>query len=198
MIRAHRMIARVLPLIAIVALLGTAEPALAGKGSLQTDALIKGGPADTTYAGDGIYNDNAVDQTKTRIVRPGSADLFSVRLENDGTGFNPLMISGDGNSPGFRVNYFADGTDITSSVVAGTYETDCMEDTDFRLLTVKIKATKNTAIGSSNTVMVTATPEIGCGNAPEGAGTSAEDDTVAARVIVKRNAGDEDGLQPRR
>lgn len=198
MTRTTSTLARICPLIVVLALVAIAPPAFAGEGSLQTDALIKGGPADAGFLGDGLYNTTGAGQTKHRLVRRGGTDTFVLRVENDGSDYNPVAIHGDGSTKGFRVRYFDGDTNITPEVVGGTYETTCMEDSDFRLLKIYVKTTTRTPLGASTTIMVTTSPISGCGESPGFFGSVAVNDTVGAEVSVTKSGGDDGGLQPRR
>ena len=52
----------------------------------------------------------------------GKTVSFKIRIENDGSGTDPLTVLGGGSGKGYSVTYFAGTTNITSKVVAGTYK----------------------------------------------------------------------------
>ncbi len=76
----------------------------------------------TAYVGNDIYNANGTNQTKTLKAAVGKTASFKIRIENDGSGTDPLTVLGGGSAKGYSVTYFAGTTNITSKVVAGTYK----------------------------------------------------------------------------
>jgi tripartite motif-containing protein 71 len=76
----------------------------------------------TTYVGNDIYNANGTNQTKSLKAQVGKTVTFKIRVENDGSGTDPLTVLGGGSAKGYSVTYFSGTTNITSKVVAGTYK----------------------------------------------------------------------------
>ena len=52
----------------------------------------------------------------------GKTVSFKIRIENDGSGTDPLTVLGGGSAKGYSVTYFSGTTNITGKVVAGTYK----------------------------------------------------------------------------
>jgi DNA-binding beta-propeller fold protein YncE len=75
----------------------------------------------TTYVGNDVYNSDGSNQTKTLKAKVGKTVTFKIRIENDGSGTDPLTVTGAGSAKGYSVTYFSGTTNITSKVVAGTY-----------------------------------------------------------------------------
>jgi hypothetical protein len=76
----------------------------------------------TTYVGNNIYNATGLNQTKTLKAAVGKTVSFKIRIENDGSGTDPLTVLGTGSGKGYSVTYFSGTTNVTSKVVAGTYK----------------------------------------------------------------------------
>ena len=107
----------------------------------------------TTYVGNDIYNANGTNQTKTLKAKVGKTVTFKIRVENDGSGTDPLTVLGAGSGKGYSVTYFAGTTNITSKVVAGTYKLtlDVGQSTVLRM-TVKVGST---AVASRSILVTT-------------------------------------------
>jgi sugar lactone lactonase YvrE len=100
----------------------------------------------TTYVGNDIYNANGTNQTKTLKAAVGKTVSFKIRIENDGSGTDPLTVLGGGSSKGYSVTFFAGTTNITSKVVAGTYKvTLAVGQSTVLKMTVKVGSTAVTA-----------------------------------------------------
>jgi hypothetical protein len=91
---------------------------------LRPDALIKL-ESDPAFVGDGVYNSTGAGQTVTISPAPNTQQEFAIQVQNDGTAQEDFTLSGPGDKPGYTVQYLdTDGTtDITSQVVAGTFDT---------------------------------------------------------------------------
>jgi DNA-binding beta-propeller fold protein YncE len=106
----------------------------------------------TTYVGNDIYNANGTNQTKTLKAKVGKTVTFKIRIENDGSGTDPLTVLGGGSGKGYSVTYFAGTTNITSKVVAGTYKlTLGVGQSTVLRMTVKVGSTAST----SRSILVT-------------------------------------------
>jgi hypothetical protein len=100
----------------------------------------------TAYVGNDIYNANGTNQTKTLKAAVGKTVSFKIRIENDGSGTDPLTVLGGGSGKGYSVTYFAGTTNITSKVVAGTYKlTLGVGQSTVLKMTVKVGSTAVTA-----------------------------------------------------
>jgi hypothetical protein len=86
----------------------------------QPDGLIK--TNSTGFAGNGVYNGSGADQTRSLRVRRGATGEFTIRITNDGFHGDGFTLEGPGSGGGFTARYFAGSTNITSQVVAGTYQ----------------------------------------------------------------------------
>jgi DNA-binding beta-propeller fold protein YncE len=100
----------------------------------------------TTYVGNNIYNATGLNQTKTLKAAVGKTVTFKIRIENDGSGTDPLTVLGTGSGKGYSVTYFSGTTNITSKVVAGTYKISLAAAASVVLkMTVKVGSTAVTS-----------------------------------------------------
>jgi DNA-binding beta-propeller fold protein YncE len=100
----------------------------------------------TTYVGNNIYNATGLNQTKTLKAAVGKTVSFKIRIENDGSGTDPLTVLGSGSGKGYSVTYFSGTTNITSKVVAGTYKISLAAAASVVLkMTVKVGSTAVTS-----------------------------------------------------
>jgi dipeptidyl aminopeptidase/acylaminoacyl peptidase len=142
--------------------------------TFQPDGSIKlGGGA---FAGNDVYNTNGANQTRSTKAVRGQTKTFTVKIQNDGSATDSFGLDGTGGSGQWVVTYFFEGTNVTPQVVAGTFSLDDLAPRAAENVTLKIKPKANAGIGSSRSVLVTATSE---------ADPSAED-TVKAKVTVKQ------------
>ena len=117
----------------LLAALLAATPSLAA-GSYQPDGWIRwqsfryddGGEFSDRYpwSGKDVYNTTGRHQTEyvDLGIEKGTYQVFRVRIENDGASPDRFRVAGTGTGH-WDVKYFRRTTDITSAVVAGTYQT---------------------------------------------------------------------------
>lgn len=100
----------------------------------------------TTYVGNGVYNSNGKNQTKTLKASPGQTVTFKIRIENDGSDTDPYTVLGTASGKGYVAKYLSGSTDITAQVKAGTYTVN-LGPGGSRVLTLKVKL-KASAVAS--------------------------------------------------
>jgi hypothetical protein len=88
----------------------------ASKPAYRPDAIIQVG--DGATAGDDIYNDTGLGQTRDASVRPGAHVNFNVYVQNDGTKQDSLWVKGSRQTAGFTARYYYGGTDVTNEVTS--------------------------------------------------------------------------------
>jgi uncharacterized delta-60 repeat protein len=71
--------------------------------------------------GDDVYGSTGVGQTVTTSARPGEARRFSVRIQNDGTGVDCMIVAAPRRGLRFSAQFFAEGRDVTGPVAARVY-----------------------------------------------------------------------------
>jgi hypothetical protein len=124
----------------------------------QPDGRIRRGSG--TYVGNDIYNDDGTGQARTGSATPGSTIKFGISVQNDGNVSQNLTVHATGTTQaGYRVRYFHGTTEITTAVVAGSFETPVLAAGGAYLVTAKVKVLANAAVGSSVIRLVTLTSE---------------------------------------
>lgn len=122
--------------------------------SPKPDGRIRKGTG--AYGGNNIYNLTGANQTKTGSASVGHKITFGVSAQNDSAASDSLVLQATGAAaPAFSVTYFRGATDITSSIVAGTYTTPALAAGATFLITVKVLVKASAAPGSSVTRLVT-------------------------------------------
>ena len=135
------------------------------------DALIKGS-GDTWYVGEGIYDLTGAAQTKVVKIARGATATFDVQFQNDSFADDTVVVTGAGNSTGFKVTYLDGATNVTAQVTSAGYSMP-INSWNSDSIQVKVKATR-TAAGSISR-LVTATSQA----------AAAVKDAVLANVKVK-------------
>ena len=97
-----------------------AEPAAAGRVvSEQPDLLIRSqGEADSAYQADGVYQTAPrADQTEGQTVSAGSAAVYDVLLQNDGTEAHAFVLkTTESTQKGWTITYMVGGTEISDRI----------------------------------------------------------------------------------
>jgi hypothetical protein len=173
----------------IAALIGGIQPAVAQIAPCvyQPDAQIRGGPADLSYRGNNIYNQNGSGQSLQRVVRPGFGDQFNIRMQNDSDAcVDHFVVHGAGNSMKYKITYWSGPLNVTADVVAGTFVTGDLNPGDSEYLLAFIYVKKGTRSGSSMTDQI-AVGSMAARSLPIPVILW---DVVGAKVHVDRKAGD--------
>lgn len=107
--------------------------------------------------GDGVYATSVqASQTATAGVARGATHTFVVRLQNDGGGTEVLTAKGVASgSSGYTVKYKVGTENVTTGVVAGTYQTPPLAPGASVTMKIKVTATTSAAAGSVRNVDVT-------------------------------------------
>lgn len=95
----------------------------------QPDNLIKRSD-ETDYVGDGIYNPDGTDQTKSFIANFWTTVAFHIRIENDSNTVDDYTVTGTGSGSGWTVRYFdalTGGADITGQLTGAGWSTGSMD-----------------------------------------------------------------------
>jgi hypothetical protein len=122
----------------------------------RPDTLIRKKGA-SVYAGNGVYDTTATHQTVGTRARRGARATFYVKVQNDGTQTDSFRLKGSGGSRRFAVHYFAGSTDVTSSVVKGTYLVKNLVPGATRAIGLVIKVRRGARIGTLRSWLVAAT-----------------------------------------
>lgn len=121
----------------------------------QGDALIKA-PADPAFAGDGVYQTLA-SGSQVKLVKglKGSTQTFGIQVQNDGSVSDAFTVAGCSKKTGFTVNYTQGGSNITSTVTAGTYSTGAIAPDDSQTISLAVKLSKKAKGSLSCPVTIT-------------------------------------------
>jgi len=118
----------------------------------QPDAEIAGQTwaGNFYYLGGGTCNTTAQRQSRTARIAPGDFFSFDVRLFNDGTMPDAILLKGPASKNGFVVHYKTafGAEDITPAVVAGSYTTGTMSPGEATYFRVRVRAKSTTPVGA--------------------------------------------------
>ncbi len=138
----------------------------------QPDGAIRFGTG--KWVGNNAYNTTAGRQTITTKALRGTKKAFAIQLENDGNLSDTFTVKGKGAQTGFAVKYLQGSTDVTSSVVAGTFTTTSIASGATLTLKVVITVKKSATVGVTRSWLVSATSVT----------ASTQKDAVKAKVRV--------------
>ena len=125
--------------------------------------LVREGPdglvgfSASNLIGSEIYNTTGTGQTVTKTVSRGSSKTALIVVQNDATVTTSFSVSGTPGKPGFKVRYYADATEITDAVVAGTYTIADLPPGQSVMLKAKVVVKSGAVPGSKIKCAVTAT-----------------------------------------
>jgi hypothetical protein len=165
-------------LLVVVVLVLTATAADA-----QPDLSIRKGNQ-PVRVGDGIFNLDAVGQTRVALVRRQGTVNFYVRAENESAAVDDLILTGTRNTDHFWVKYFDGDQEISARMRNATYVFADVPPGGRRAIRVEVTARAGAPVRSSVRVLVT--------------GTSGNDDTQdRVKAVVYRSAGVETPIEGR-
>lgn len=126
----------------------------------KPDARIRKGSG--SLRGNNIYNDDGKNQTISAGRRRGESLTFKVNVQNDGTVKERFIVRATGASTTmYTVRYFRGTTEITSSVVAGTYLTPMLAPGEAVGIRAIVKVKSTATIGSAVARLVRVTTNAG-------------------------------------
>lgn len=120
----------------------------------QPDGRIRLGTSGA-FVGDNIYNTTGTSQKKTGSAPRGSTITFGISIQNDGSAADGFRVQAAGSSTSYNVKYLDGLTNVTTAVVAGTYQTPSLAPGASHLLTVKAKVKSSATVGSKVVRLVT-------------------------------------------
>ncbi len=124
---------------------------------VRPDAHVRIGTTGV-WAGNDVYNTTGTNQTRSVTVGAGGSATFYARIQNDGEVTERVALKGTATTSRFRITYYdAVGTDITSQVTTGTYQTEPLAPGAQVKVKVVIKARAGTPVGAAVTAKVKAT-----------------------------------------
>ena len=163
----------------------------------RPDALVRGGPADSAYLGNNIYNTTGAHQTKVRRVRRGYGDVFTVKLENDSECTDEFMVGSDLSvrSPRIKVTYWSGTMNVTHSVKAGTFMTGPLDPGESAFLMIEVFVNPWVNDNPYSKKILTTATSVGASVEREAVNSMVQD-VVGAKVVVDSGAGDVGGQRP--
>lgn len=125
----------------------------------QPDNQIKN-MEETTYIGDGVYNLDGTDQTKSQSAEAGDTVVYHIKIENDGNLPDTFIVTGTAGNAGWGVRYFdalSAGTEITSDVTGTGWSSGVLNPGDTTDIRVELTSPSSATTGTSYDVLVTTT-----------------------------------------
>ena len=142
--------------------------------SYKPDMSIKNG-VDASYIGNGVFNTDGTDQTKSQNASAGVKVTYSFRVMNAGNLSDSIKITGTSGGSGWSVKYYdLASVDITSQVTGSGWSSGILAPGADRGFFVKVSPDVTVGSGASKTLLITA--------ASVGSGTKT--DTVKAVTTV--------------
>ncbi len=112
------------------------------------------------YLGDNIYNLNGTGQTQILSVQPRQTAIFYIKMENDGGILDTFAVKGDSGGDGWDVRYYsqkAGGSDITDSIIAGTWRTPPLSPAQWKEIRLEVKPTASVTPHTRKDILITST-----------------------------------------
>jgi len=126
-----------------------------GAGAHQPDAWLKRAHG-SAWKGQDRYGTDGSGQQITFTVRNGRTATARVRVQNDGTQVDDLVVRGSRNTHQFRLRYRSGGRDVTDAVRAGTFVLPAVEPGRSVSLTIEITAVASSLGSPEQAVRLTA------------------------------------------
>jgi len=117
------------------------------------DMLIRRGNQ-PSFVGDGVYNLTGGRQTVEASVEARGSFTGFVRVQNDGTYRDRLVLRGTGSGQNFEVQYFRGSANVTGAVRRGTYRTPILGPSGTHTLRVVVTARASAGPGTRITIDV--------------------------------------------
>jgi hypothetical protein len=121
--------------------------------TFRPDALL-GSAANGLWTGDGVYSMAGTDETLSLIAARGTTATFYVAAQNDGNVADALSVRGPGSVAGLSVRYFDGASDVTASVVQGSYSTGQLAASAARVLRVTVAIAHSVRRGTVSSWLV--------------------------------------------
>ncbi|MHB1459348.1 MAG: SBBP repeat-containing protein, partial [Armatimonadota bacterium] len=125
--------------------------------SYKPDLTIKNG-SEAVYTGDGIFNTDGTNQTKSQSASAGLKAIYSFRIKNSGYISDSIRITGTAGGAGWSVKYYdLANVDITSQVTGSGWLSGTLASGTDKGFFVKVSPDSTVALGASKTLVITAT-----------------------------------------
>jgi len=122
------------------------------------DLMIRN-PADTTYAGVGVFNTDGTNQTKQQTVAGGTTATYLMHLQNDGYITDNFTVTTSAIPSGWSWAYYdASGTNITAAITGNTgWPVSNLSPGAIKLFYMQLVPGKTVTAGATVTITITAT-----------------------------------------
>jgi len=118
----------------------------------RPDGLIKLG---SRTVGNDIYNTTAADQTIATDIKKKKSETFTITVQNDGNVADAFTLQGTSTGSGLSVAYLSSGANITSQVLAGTFNIGTLDPGASK--TIKLVMTAGRSEGEMTSALLTVT-----------------------------------------
>ena len=113
----------------------------------RPDALVRR-YSEAGRDGDGIYNRDSLGQTRVSMVLARRTARFVVRVENDGSLTDDLVLAGTRNTDTFFIRYFVGQQEVSARMRAGTYRFPAVPPGSHRAVVVEVQARAAAKVGN--------------------------------------------------
>ncbi len=126
-------------------------------GLMQPDNMVKNS-YESTYTGDGVYNEDGSDQTSIQTVSAGDTAVYHIRIENDGGLVDTITVTGDTGADGWEVKYYdalTAGAEITSDITGAGWSTGELNPGEYMEIRVEVITDDSLPGDSTYDVLIT-------------------------------------------
>ncbi len=112
------------------------------------------------YLGDGVYNLDGTGQTKNQDATSSSPAVYFIKIENDGNLKDVFTVKGDSAGANWQAAYYdakTGGTNITSTIVVGTWKTDSLDSGAAKEIRVEVTPQTGASPGTTKDILVLST-----------------------------------------
>ncbi|MBI4835325.1 MAG: PKD domain-containing protein [Planctomycetes bacterium] len=142
----------------------------------SVDSQVKNS-TDGAYIGNGIYNLDGTNQTKSQNVNNTQIVTYLITIENDGNFNDVFTLTGTAGGSGWFVTYYDDaaaGTDITANVTGAGWATASLASAATKIIRVEVTPDATITNGTVKTLIMVATSS----------GDTSKKDTVGAATTA--------------
>jgi hypothetical protein len=119
----------------------------------RPDALIRIGTG-SPWTGDNVYDVTGTGQSISVTAARGSALMFEIEAQNDGTVTDAFALAGSAGVKGISVTYADTTIDLTALVVQGAYQTEAVAPGATRMLSMTVTIANGARAGTRLTIPV--------------------------------------------
>jgi hypothetical protein len=157
----------------------TREVTISTTYAYQPDNLIGSLVTGGDYVGEGIFNADGTNQTKTQSFTCGDSATFYIKIKNAGNMTDYAIITGTGSLDSWAVTYYdalTGGSDITSQITGSGWATGSLASTETK--EIRVVANYSGTISATKEILVTSTSSV------DGVTKDAVKATAQAQAVV--------------